>query len=83
MTLYDTQMRPRQNRVIAWDGPGSKTKGAKKNGKLSYWGEGDRRCEAWRNAFYATDPPLTTVICKWPLTWDGIEKAYHSYGYLL
>ena len=30
MTLYDTQMRTRQNRVIAWDGPGSKKKGAKK-----------------------------------------------------
>ena len=43
MTLCDNQMRPRQNRVIAWDGPGSKTKGAKKNGKLSYWGEGRRR----------------------------------------
>ena len=43
MTLCDTQMRQRQNRVIAWDGAGSKTKGAKKNGKLSYWGEGRRR----------------------------------------
>ena len=43
MTLCDTQMRQRQNQVIAWDGAGSKTKGAKKNGKLSYWGEGRRR----------------------------------------
>ena len=42
MTLCDTQMRQRQNQVIAWDGAGSKTKGAKKKWKVKLLGRREK-----------------------------------------
>ena len=42
MTLCHTQMRQRQNRVIAWDGAGSKTKGAKKKWKVKLLGRREK-----------------------------------------
>ena len=66
--IYDTAWCP-------WDEPGSKIKGAKKKMEsevIGEKGEGGRRGEARRNAFYAADPPRliirTGICCK---TWGS------------